>query len=65
MICKQDNWREVFAPFFQRPEFFREAMQRLHQPRIETMHARPITQEDELYIYVEIRRLVRTFKTVT
>lgn len=64
VVCKQDNWREVFAPFFQRPEFFREAMQRLHQPRIETMHARPITQEDELYIYVEIRRLVRTFRTL-
>ena len=59
VICKRDNWREVFAPFFDRPESVRETFQRLYPIRLDTMHARPITQDDELLLYVETRRLVR------
>src|SRR6185503_5712381 len=29
VICKGDNWKEVFAPFFHRPESVRESFQRL------------------------------------
>ena len=59
VICKRDNWREVFAQFFDRPESVRESFQRLYPLRLDTMHARPITQDDELLLYVETKRLVK------
>ncbi|MDO8476206.1 MAG: Swt1 family HEPN domain-containing protein [Candidatus Rokubacteria bacterium] len=57
VICRRDNWREVFAPFFGRPESVRESLQRLYPGRLAASHSRPITQDDELFIYVEIKRL--------
>ena len=57
VIAKRDNW-SVFAPYFGRLEDVRESFQRLHPIRLDTMHARPITQDDELLLYVEVRRLV-------
>ena len=63
VISKRDNWR-VFEPFFMRLEDVREAFQRLHPIRLDTMHARPITQDDELLLYVEVRRLVRRMASV-
>jgi len=59
VICRGDNWREIFAVFFNRPESVRESLQRLYPIRLDTMHARPITQDDELLLYVETRRLVK------
>jgi len=59
VICRGDNWREVFEPFFGRRESVRECFQRLHPIRLDTMHSRPITQDDELLLYVEARRLVK------
>ena len=35
-----------------------ESFQRLYPIRICTMHARLITQDDELYPYVEIKRIL-------
>lgn len=58
VICKADNWREVFGRHFCRPESVRETFQRLYPIRLDTMHARPITQDDELLLYVETRRLI-------
>lgn len=57
VICKRDNWREVFARVFGRPESIRESLQRLYPIRVCAMHARQITQDDELLLYVEVRRL--------
>jgi hypothetical protein len=59
VMCRSDNWREIFAAFFGRPERVRESFQRLYPIRLDTMHARPITQDDELLLYVETRRLVK------
>jgi hypothetical protein len=59
LICRADNWREVFGPFFNRPESVRESFQRLHPIRLDTMHARLITQDDELLLHVEVKRLVK------
>jgi len=59
IICRADNWREIFRPFFRRPENVRESFQRLHPIRLDTMHARLITQDDELLLYVEARRLMK------
>lgn len=61
VICKGDNWKVVFHIYFRRQEAFREAMQRLWLPRISTMHSRPITQDDELLVFVEVKRLAKVF----
>ena len=63
VICKRDNWGQVFSPVFERPESVRESFQRLHPIRLDTMHARPITQDDELLLYVEAKRLVQRIGT--
>ena len=59
VICRRDNWREVFEVFFRRRESVRESFQRLYPIRLDTMHARPITQEDELLLFVETRQLMK------
>lgn len=58
LICKRDNWGELFGAFFVRPESVRESFQRLYPIRIDTMHARPVTHDDVLLLYVEARRLM-------
>jgi hypothetical protein len=58
VICRGDNWKTVFKRTFGREESVRESLQRLYPIRICTMHARPITQDDELFLYVELRRLI-------
>ena len=63
IICKRDNWREVFQPYFIRRENALETFQRLHPIRLDTMHARPITQDDELLLYTETRRLIQLIST--
>lgn len=64
VICKKDNWREVFVHFFEREESVRESFQRLHPIRINTMHARPITQDDELLLYIEVKRLAKALRQI-
>lgn len=59
VIGKADNWREVFGPSFVRLESVRESFQRLYPIRLNTMHARLITQDDELLLHVEVKRLVK------
>ena len=51
-----DKW-SVFKPFFGRKEDVRESFQRLCPVRVATMHARQITQDDALLLYLETRRL--------
>lgn len=58
VICRRDNWREIFERYFERPESVRESFQRLYPIRICTMHARAITQDDELLLYIEVKRLI-------
>lgn len=57
IFCKRDNWREVFVHIFNRQESVRESLQRLYPIRICTMHARIVSQEDQLFLYVEVKRL--------
>ena len=62
IISKRDNWREVFEAHFGRSEDVRESLQRLQPIRIDAAHARLITQEDELLLYVETKRLMAVLK---
>ena len=59
IITRKDNWSEVFKPIFRHRESVQESFRRLHPIRICTMHARLITQDDELYLYVEIKRILK------
>jgi hypothetical protein len=63
IICRKDNWREVFQSFFRREESVRETFQRLHPIRLDIAHARLITQDDELLLQVEVRRLEKAIET--
>ena len=58
IITRRDNWRGAFEPVFRRQTLVQESFQRLYPIRICTMHARIITQEDELYLYAETKRLL-------
>lgn len=58
IITQKNNWNEVFSPFFGRQTSVQESFQRLYPIRICTMHARMITQDDELYLLVETKRVL-------
>lgn len=62
VICRKENWSRIFRGFFVRPEFVRESFQRLHLLRLAVMHARPITQDDELLLLAEVIRLTRAME---
>jgi len=61
IICKRDNWK-LFEKYFDRMESVRESLQRLYPIRVDTMHSRPITQDDELFLLVECKRLMRAME---
>ena len=58
IIMRKDNWEVLFKPIFLRQSSIQESFQRLHPIRICTMHTRLITQDDELYLYVETKRIL-------
>lgn len=59
IIMRNDNWQSIFKPIFKRQTLVQESFQRLYPIRICTMHARIITQDDELYLYVETKRILK------
>lgn len=60
ILCQEDRWDRVFQRLFESRESVRESFQRLYPIRNDTMHKRPITQDDELLLYVETKRLMKT-----
>ena len=64
IIVRNNNWEEVFAPIFQRKTLVQESFQRLYPIRRCTMHARIITQDDELYLFAETQRLLKAIGIV-
>ena len=59
IIRKKQNWNTTFKGVFQRGEFVTESFQRLYPIRLCTMHARLITADDELYLFVEVKRFLQ------
>ena len=53
IIERNDNWNDVFKPYFGRREDMRESFQRLYPIRLCTMHARFITSDDQLLLLSE------------
>lgn len=60
IICRKDNWNEVFKSFFKRKEDIQESLIRLGPVRVCTMHARIITADDHLILLAESKRILRT-----
>lgn len=66
IIIKKDNWNKVFGMVFQRQQDIHETLHRLQPVRIQAMHARILTLDEELLMRVETTRFynaVRLFKT--
>ncbi|SFF55239.1 hypothetical protein SAMN05216566_12635 [Aureimonas phyllosphaerae] len=59
IICRSDDWKNIFAPIFKRKESVRETFQRLHPVRLATMHARFVTPDDALFLMAETLRIMR------
>ncbi|TFH47639.1 MAG: hypothetical protein E4H01_07915 [Lysobacterales bacterium] len=62
IVTRADNWEKVFRAFFVRRSSIEESFRRLYPIRICTMHARPITQDDELFLLVEVRRIMAAIR---
>ena len=62
VMFKKDNWSKVFSKFFPRLEDIRESLQRIYLIRLDTMHARVITQDDEILLVVEAKRIFKAIK---
>ena len=62
IITRMDNWRQVFECYFERREDVRESFQRLRPIRLDTMHARPVGQDDQLLLYVEVKRIMKAIE---
>lgn len=58
LITRSNNWKECFQPIFHHPEFIRESLRRLHAVRLPTAHARPVTKSEELFVAVEVQRIL-------
>ena len=58
IITQNDNWRDLFQAVFVNKNSVQESFRRLYPIRLATMHARLITQDDELYLYVETKRIL-------
>ena len=61
IICRGDNWKH-FQLYFVRKESVMESFQRLYPIRLDTMHARFITQDDQLFLLVEYKRLMQALR---
>ena len=59
IIVRRDNWRDIFSVVFQNKASIEESFRRLRPIRVCTMHARVITQDDELYLLAETKRILK------
>ena len=58
IMVRNDNWKDVFQRVFRRKTLVQESLRRLYPIRRCTMHARIITQDDQLYLCAETHRLL-------
>ena len=65
IISRKDNWDTVFKPIFRAKASVQESFQRLFPIRLCVMHSRLIGQDDELYLLVETRRILRAVGVTT
>lgn len=63
IICRGDDFRNIFSAYFNRKEEVRESFQRLYPIRLATMHGRYVTREDQLYVFAEVTRLSKAWRS--
>ena len=59
IIVRKDNWNDIFGTDFKYKSSVEESFRRLYPIRLATMHSRIITQDDELYLFVEMKRILK------
>lgn len=59
------SWRHAFRRVFEDPENVRETFERLRVVQYDAIRGRPISQLDELLLYVETNRLFRQIEAAT
>jgi Swt1-like HEPN len=59
IIVRADNWKECFESIFGRKELVQESLLRLHPLRLKTMHARILSEDDELWLRSELRLMIK------
>lgn len=64
VITRRDNWKKVFQPVFRKRESVQESLQRLYPVRLCSFHARLLTQDDELLLYVEVKRVLKAIGAI-
>ena len=62
IICRNDNWRDLFESTFERKQSVQESFSRLFPVRLAAMHARLITQDDDVYLNAETRRILKAIR---
>lgn len=58
IVVRRDNWDDVFKAVFRRPETVKESFTRIIPVRHCLMHSRLVTQPDDLFARVEMRRIL-------
>ena len=58
IICKKDIFPTAFKPHFRDESYVRESFARLQPLRLDAMHSRPMSNDDILYVAVEVKRLI-------
>lgn len=59
IICRNDNWKDVFQRFFSSKPDFQISMQRLHPIRKALGHSRPLVRSDQLILFCEATRILK------
>ena len=59
IICRKDNWAELFAPLLGAKEDVQTAFRRMHPIRIAVAHVRPVAAEEITLLAAEACRLLR------
>ena len=64
IITRNDNWQEMFKCHFRHKGSVQESFRRIQPIRNSTMHSRYLlSNEDELFLYVEAKRLTNAMKS--
>ena len=65
ILTRNDNWNDVFKAHFDSVNAVEETFRRLTPLRNAAMHCRPLTEDDILFLLVEIKRLQMAMKRVS
>jgi len=62
IIEQKNNWKEAFERVFEHKPSLQESFRRLYPLRLSAMHARTLFHADQMYVYVEVHRLLTAMR---